>query len=103
MKAYISTNRYRTAILSILLLFIGSGCSLTRNLKDNQALVRKITINGMDKEFSELAVNYVDKEQQPNNAFNLQLYYLFNKSGKKISESHLHYWTAIWLNSLVIK
>ncbi|MFD2866248.1 translocation and assembly module lipoprotein TamL [Mucilaginibacter antarcticus] len=83
MKAYISTNRYRTAILSILLLFIGSGCSLTRNLKDNQALVRKITINGMDKEFSELAVNYVDKEQQPNNAFNLQLYYLFNKSGKK--------------------
>ncbi len=66
-----------------MLLFIGSGCSLTRNLKDNQALVRKITINGMDDEFSELAVNYVDKQQQPNNMLNLQLYYTFNKSGKK--------------------
>jgi outer membrane protein insertion porin family len=37
----------------------------------------------MDKEFAELAVNYVDKQQQPNNVVNLQLYYLFNKSGKK--------------------
>jgi outer membrane protein insertion porin family len=83
LKAYISTNRYRTAILSILLLFIGSGCSLTRNLKGKESLVRKVTINGMDKEFSELAVNYVDKQQQPNNIINLQLYYTFNKSGKK--------------------
>jgi outer membrane protein insertion porin family len=66
-----------------LLLFIGSGCSITRNLKGKESLVRKITINGMDKEFSELAVNYVDKEQQPNNILNLQLYYTFNKSGKK--------------------
>lgn len=37
----------------------------------------------MDKEFEEQALNYVDKQQQPNNAFNLQLYYLFNKNGKK--------------------
>jgi outer membrane protein insertion porin family len=66
-----------------LLLFISSGCSLTRNLKGKESLVRKVTINGMDKEFSELAVNYVDKQQQPNNIINLQLYYMFNKSGKK--------------------
>jgi outer membrane protein insertion porin family len=83
LKAYISTNRYRIAILSILLLFIGSGCSLTRNLKGKESLVRKVTIKGMDKQFSELAVNYVDKQQQPNNLINLQLYYMFNKSGKK--------------------
>jgi len=37
----------------------------------------------MDKEFAELAVNYVDKEQQPNNVINLQIYYLFSKNGKK--------------------
>ena len=37
----------------------------------------------MDKEFVEQALNYVDKQQQPNNAFNLQLYYMFNKKGKK--------------------
>jgi outer membrane protein insertion porin family len=83
LKAYKSINRYRIAILSILLLFIGSGCSLTRGLKGNESLVRKVTIKGMDKEFSELALNYVDKQQQPNNLVNLQLYYIFNKKGKK--------------------
>ncbi len=59
------------------------GCSLTRGLKDNQALVRKNTLVGVDKEFAEAALNYVDKEQQRNNGFNLQLYYLFSKNGKK--------------------
>jgi len=83
LKAYISTNRYRIAILSILLLIIGSGCSLTRKLKGNESLVRRVTIMGMDDEFAELAVNYVDKQQQPNNVINLQLYYMFNKNGKK--------------------
>lgn len=37
----------------------------------------------MDDEFAESAVTYVDKDQQPNNWLNLQLYYMFNKSGKK--------------------
>ncbi len=37
----------------------------------------------MDEEFTEAAVNYVDKEQQPNNVLNLQLYYMFSKNGKK--------------------
>jgi hypothetical protein len=60
-----------------------SGCSLTHRLKDNQALVRKITIRGVDKQFSEAAVNYVDKEQQPNNTLNLKLYYWFSKNGKR--------------------
>ncbi|MDB5031131.1 BamA/TamA family outer membrane protein [Mucilaginibacter sp.] len=88
MKAYIYTNSYRVTILGILLLFIGSGCSLTRGLKGNESLVRKVTIKGMDPEFAELALNYVDKQQQPNNVINLQLYYLFNKKGKRsIGES----------------
>ena len=60
-----------------------SNCSLTRRLNANQALVRKITIKGMDKDFALVAVNYVDKEQQPNNVINLQFYYLFSKNGKK--------------------
>lgn len=37
----------------------------------------------MDKEFALNAVNYVDKEQQPNNVINLQFYYWFSKNGKK--------------------
>jgi outer membrane protein insertion porin family len=82
LRAYIKPNGYRLAILSILLIIMVSGCSLTRRLKDNQALVRKITIRGVDKEFAESAVNYVDKEQQPNNVINLQFYYMFSKNGK---------------------
>jgi len=70
-------------ILSILSLILVSGCSLTRRLKANQALVRKITIKGVAEEFAEPAKNYVDKQQQPNSAVNLQLYYLFSKNGKK--------------------
>jgi len=45
--------------------------------------VRKITIKGVEKEFSVPAVTYVDKEQQPNNVINLEFYYLFSRNGKK--------------------
>jgi hypothetical protein len=84
LKAYINkTTFYRFTILGILLLFIGTGCSLTRKLGPHQSLVRKITIKGMDKEFSEAAVNYVDKQQQPNSVVNLQFYYWFSKNGKR--------------------
>ena len=83
MKAYNEPKGYRLTILSILLIFLVTGCSLTHRLKPNQALVRKITIKGVDKEFSEAAVNYVDKEQQPNNWLNLKFYYWFSKNGKR--------------------
>jgi hypothetical protein len=83
LKAYGTIINFRLAILSILVVFTVTGCSLTRRLKPGQALVRKITINGMDDEFADNAVNYVDKEQQPNNVINLQFYYWFSKNGKK--------------------
>ncbi|HTD42015.1 MAG TPA: hypothetical protein VK671_15405, partial [Mucilaginibacter sp.] len=83
MKAYNRPKGYRLTILSILLIFLVSGCSLTHRLKDNQALVRKITLRGIDDELAETAINYVDKEQQPNNALNLKLYYWFSKNGKR--------------------
>jgi outer membrane protein insertion porin family len=83
LRAYNRTKGYRLTILSILLVFLASSCSLTRRLNNNQALVRKITIKGVDKEFREAAVNYVDKDQQPNNWLNLQLYYKFGKKGKR--------------------
>ena len=46
-------------------------------------MVRKVTIKGVDEEFSEAAANYIDKQEQPNNWLNLQIYYLFSKNGKK--------------------
>lgn len=60
-----------------------SGCSLTRRLDENQALVRHITVKGIDDEFVEAAKSYVDKQQQPNSWINLEFYYLFSKNGKK--------------------
>ena len=65
------------------MVIIVSGCSVTRGIRKDQALVRKITIKGVDKEFAEAAVNYVDKEQQPNNWLNLQFYYTFSNKGKR--------------------
>jgi len=65
------------------MVIIGAGCSVTHGLKDNQAIVRKVTIKGVDKEFSEEALKYIDKEQQPNNWLNLQFYYLFSQKGKR--------------------
>ncbi len=45
--------------------------------------MRKITIKGVDKDFSDAAATYVDKEEQPNNVINLQFYYMFSKNGKR--------------------
>ncbi|OJW15370.1 MAG: hypothetical protein BGO48_12270 [Mucilaginibacter sp. 44-25] len=70
-------------MLSILALIIASGCSVTRGIRKDQAIVRKVVIKGVDKEFSEMALNYVDKEVQPNNWLNLQIYYTFSKKGKR--------------------
>lgn len=83
MKAYIKPANFRLTILTILTLLLLSACSLTRRLKDNEALVRHIKIKGVDKEFNEASYLYVDKAQQPNNRFNLQLWLLFSKNGKK--------------------
>ncbi len=82
MKAYTLYKNYGLTILSIILLFLAQACSVTRGLKENQAIVRKITIKGVDKQYILAATNYVDKEQQPNNWFNLQYYYVFNRHGK---------------------
>lgn len=62
---------------------MATGCSLTRRLKEHQALVRKITVKGVDKEFAEAAPTFVDKQEQPNNWINLNLYYMFSHDGKK--------------------
>jgi len=77
------TKLFSLAILSILLIFTAGSCSLTRGIPDDKFLVRKVTVDSVDKEFSDPALLYVDRLQQPNSWFNLQLYYLFNKKGKK--------------------
>ncbi len=65
------------------MVIIAPGCSTTRGLRPNETIVRKLTLKGIDKDFADAAVMYVDKEQQPNNWLNLQFYYLFSKKGKR--------------------
>ena len=45
--------------------------------------MRKNSVKGVDKEFADAALLYIDKTQQPNNKLNLQLWLLFSGHGKR--------------------
>ena len=60
-----------------------SGCSATKYLSDDQQLVRRVSIKGIDKQFSEQANLYILRSIRPNSRLNLALYNFFNtKNGK---------------------
>ncbi len=60
-----------------------SGCNATRYLSDDQALVKKVNLEGVDKEFSERALTFVQSDIRPNSRLKLALYNTFNtKKGK---------------------
>ena len=82
MKAYyILRNSVLTSIL--LLIVTLTGCSPTRYIADDQALVKKARLKGVDKDFIEQATLYIQKEVTPNSRLNLALYNLVNtKKGK---------------------
>lgn len=64
-------------------MFLLSACSVTRQLKGNETLVTKNAIKGVDKEFADPALLYIDKTQQPNNKLNLQLWLSLSGHGKR--------------------
>lgn len=79
MRAYII---YPFTILLLLTLILGA-CRSTKRLKEDESLITKLEINGIDKKFSEQAYSYVSLDIRPNSSFNLWIYNTFNKSGKK--------------------
>ncbi len=79
MKAY--TN-YSFTILLLLTLILGA-CRSTKRLKENETLVTRLEINGIDKDFSDQAYSYVSLDIRPNSAFNLWIYNTFNSKGRK--------------------
>ncbi|WP_242691531.1 translocation and assembly module lipoprotein TamL [Desertivirga arenae] len=82
MKAYLNVYNFLLASIALLLL-IFSGCSATRYLNDNEALVRSSRIKGVDNEFTEEASLYIQQNVRPNSRLNLALYNLLNtKNGK---------------------
>ena len=67
----------------LFLTVILSGCSATRYLNDDQALIKDVKLKGIDKNFSESAYQYVQQDIRPNSRINLALYNMFNtKDGK---------------------
>jgi outer membrane protein insertion porin family len=72
-----------------------SSCNASRFLAADQALVTRVKIEGIDKQFQEQALLYVQKQVRPNSRLNLALYNTFNtKKGeyrtdriKKIGEA----------------
>lgn len=67
----------------LFLTVILSGCSATRYLNEDQALVKDVKLKGIDGDFSEEAYQYVQQDIRPNSRVNLALYNMFNtRDGK---------------------
>lgn len=56
------------------------GCSATRYLNEDQALVKRIRIKGIENDLEEDARLYIQQDIKPNSRFNLALYNLLNTS-----------------------
>ncbi|TDG36975.1 hypothetical protein EZJ43_06760 [Pedobacter changchengzhani] len=87
MKAYLSLKNIKLKTPAILLFIIVliQACSSTKYIADYQAIVKKVTIDSVDKRFEEQAYNYVQKDLRPPSAFSIYvpLYNLFNtKDGR---------------------
>lgn len=82
MKSYLLCRSCLPA--SILLLFlIFAGCNASRYLPEDQALVKKVKLEGVDKQFLETALTFVQSDIRPNSRQNLALYNIFNtRKGK---------------------
>jgi outer membrane protein insertion porin family len=60
-----------------------TACSPTRYLTKDQALVKKLRVKGVDKEFAEEANLFIQKDLKPNSPINLAIYNFLNtKKGK---------------------
>ena len=83
MKSYfIYRSSLFTSILLLIILILGS-CNASRYLAEDQALVKKVELTGVDKQFKETALTFVQSDIRTNSRLNLALYNTFNtKNGK---------------------
>lgn len=80
MKAYLNHKKKQKlpAILLFIILFV-TACSSTKYIQDYQAVVKKVEIDSVPKQYNEEALNYVQKDIRPAPRFgiNVGLYNLF--------------------------
>jgi outer membrane protein insertion porin family len=82
LKSYFICRNFSLASI-LLLIIILSGCNASRFLPDDQALVKRVKLDSVDKEFSATALTFVQNDIRPNSRLNLALYNYFNtKNGK---------------------
>jgi len=82
LKAYYTFRIFFAASILFLTVILG-GCSATRYLNEDQALVKKVKLKGIDNDLKESASLYVQQEIRPNSWFNLALYNMLNTSNGK--------------------
>ncbi|ADY51928.1 surface antigen (D15) [Pseudopedobacter saltans DSM 12145] len=58
-------------------------CRSTNRLKENESLITKLEINGIENTFSDQAYSYVSLDIRPNAPLNLWIYNTFNPNGRK--------------------
>jgi len=67
----------------VLLLILSASCRSTRLLSEDQALITKTEITGIDPQFQEQAEGYIPPDMRPNSRINLFVYNLANaKKGR---------------------
>lgn len=82
MKSYLICRNFSFASI-LLLIIILTSCNATRYLEEDQSLVKQVNLKGVDKEFSEQALTFVQNDIRPNSRLKLALYNMFNtKKGK---------------------
>ena len=66
-----------------MIIIISAGCNATRYLAEDQALVKDVELSGVDKQFTETALTFVQSDIRTNSRLNLALYNMLNtKNGK---------------------
>ncbi len=82
LKAY-PGNTFKLLTIILLFTILICACRSTRRLTEDQALITKLNVKGVDKEFAEQAESYVSADLRPNSWFNLFVYNTFNKKRNK--------------------
>jgi outer membrane protein insertion porin family len=79
---FIYRSSLLTSILLLIILILGS-CNATRYLAEDQSLVKQVELTGVDKQFKETALTFVQSDIRTNSRLNLALYNTFNtRDGK---------------------
>lgn len=92
MKAYCNykSNVRFPAILLFIILFV-TACSSTKYIGDEQAIVKTVRIDSIDKAFEEEALNYIQKDIRPTSTIgiNVLIYNMFNTKNGKYKTSNI--------------